>query len=100
MEISGTHFPARTTFTNVGVKKKSFCGSLDSEKPCLHVDFGRFGYANLAAVEALIGSRYLTLNNSVQDRSFIRQPLGYRLLGMAGLLSTSTRCVTTTLGGR
>ncbi|HYO03647.1 MAG TPA: hypothetical protein VET27_17965 [Mycobacterium sp.] len=57
MEISGTHFPARTTFTNVGVKKKSFCGSLDSEKPCLHVDFGRFGDANLAAVEALIGSR-------------------------------------------
>ncbi|MCW2512728.1 MAG: spore coat protein CotH [Mycobacterium sp.] len=85
VEISGTRFPARTTFTNVGLKKKSFCGSLNSEKPCLHVDFGKFSDATSAAAEALIGSRYLTLNNSIQDRSFIRQPLGYRLLGMAGL---------------
>ncbi|MBJ7337894.1 CotH kinase family protein [Mycolicibacterium sp.] len=85
VEIWGTNFPARTTFTNVGVKKKSFCGSLDSEKPCLHLDFGRFTDVNAAAAEDLIGSRYLTLNNSIQDRSYIRQPLGYRLLAMAGL---------------
>jgi hypothetical protein len=85
VEISGTGFPVRTTFTGVGVKKKSFCGSLNGEKPCLHVDFGKFGDANVPAVEALIGSRYLTLNNSIQDRSYIRQTLGYRLLGMAGL---------------
>lgn len=85
VEVSGTTFPARTTFNEVGVKKKSFCGSLNSEKPCLHVDFGRFNNANLPAIEALIGSRYLTLNNSIQDRSYIRQPLGYKLLGMAGL---------------
>ena len=81
VEISGTSFPARTTFTEVGVKKKSFCGSLNSEKPCLHIDFGKFSEANVPAIEALIGSRYLTLNNSIQDRSYIRQPLGYRLLG-------------------
>lgn len=85
VEISGTSFPARTTFTDVGVKKKSFCGSLNSDKPCLHIDFGKFGAANVPAVEALIGSRYLTLNNSVQDPSYIRQPLGYTLLAMAGL---------------
>ena len=42
VEISGTNFPARTTFTDMGVKKKSFCGSLRSDKPCLHIDFGRF----------------------------------------------------------
>ena len=47
VEISGTSFPARTTFTEVGVKKKSFCGSLRSDKPCLHVDFGRFRDANV-----------------------------------------------------
>ncbi len=41
VEISGTSFPAQTTFTEVGVKKKSFCGSLNSEKPCLHIDFAR-----------------------------------------------------------
>ncbi|KRE25462.1 spore coat protein CotH [Mycobacterium sp. Soil538] len=85
VEISGTKFPAATTFTDVGVKKKSFCGSIDSDKPCLHVDFGRLGDANVAGVEALIGSRYVTLNNSIQDRSYIKQALGYRLLGMAGL---------------
>ncbi|MCW2555961.1 MAG: spore coat protein CotH, partial [Mycobacterium sp.] len=84
VEISGTHFPARTTFTNVGVKKKSFCGSLNSEKPCLHLDFGKFS-DTVTDAENLLGSRYLTLNNSIQDRSYIRQPLGYRLLGMAGL---------------
>ena len=46
VEISGTKFPAKTTFNDVGIKKKSFCGSIDSDKPCLHVDFGKFGDAN------------------------------------------------------
>ena len=32
VEISGTSFPARTTFANVGVKKKSFCGSTQQRK--------------------------------------------------------------------
>jgi CotH kinase protein len=90
VEISGTKFPARTTFTGVGVKKKSFCGSIDNGKPCLHVDFGRFGDANVAAIEALIGSRYVTLNNSIQDKSYIKQTLGYRILDMAGL--PNSRC--------
>jgi hypothetical protein len=85
VEVSGTSFPASTTFNGVGVKKKSFCGSINSEKPCLHIDFGRFSDATASAAEDLIGSRYLTLNNSVQDSSFIRQPLGYTILGMAGL---------------
>jgi len=76
VEISGTSFPARTTFTEVGVKKKSFCGSLDSDKPCLHVDFGRVRDANIPLIEALIGSRYITLNNSKQDRSTSGSRLG------------------------
>src|SRR3979411_1704999 len=85
VEISGTSFPARTTFTDVGVKKKSFCGSLDSNKPCLHVDFGRVRDANIPLIEALIGSRYIPLNTTPPDRSYLRQPLGYELLAMAGL---------------
>ena len=85
VEISGTGFPAKTSFADVGIKKKSFCGSINSDKPCLHVDFGKFRDANVPAIEALIGTRYITLNNSIQDRSYIRQPLGYTLLGMAGL---------------
>ena len=90
VEISGTKFPAKTTFAGVGVKKKSFCGSIDSNKPCLHVDFGKFGDANVPGIEALIGSRYVTLNNSIQDKSYIKQTLGYRLLDMAGL--PNSRC--------
>lgn len=86
VEISGTSFPAQaTTFADVGVKKKSFCGSIDSKKPCLHIDFGKFSDANIPVVEGLIGSRYITLNNSIQDPSYVRQTLGYRLLAMAGL---------------
>ena len=89
VEISGTSFPAQTMFTDVGVKKKSFCGSINSDKPCLHIDFGKFNKANAPLIE-LIGSRYLTLNNTIQDRSYIRQPLGYKLLAMAGL--PNSRC--------
>jgi hypothetical protein len=85
VEISGTSSPTSTTFNGVGVKKKSFCGSINSDKPCLHIDFGRFSDSTASAAADLIGSRYLTLNNSVQDSSFIRQPLGYTMLGMAGL---------------
>lgn len=85
VEISGTRFPSQTTFADVGVKKKSFCGSVSSEKPSLHIDFGRFSAAGGSGAEGLIGSRYITLNNSIQDRSYIRQTLGYRLFQMAGL---------------
>lgn len=85
VEISGTDFPATTTFTDVGVKKKSFCGSINTDKPCLHLDFGKFSATTSSAAEDLIGTRYLTLNNCVQDPSFVRQPLAYTLLGMAGL---------------
>ncbi|MGW4063981.1 CotH kinase family protein [Amycolatopsis sp. NPDC004747] len=85
VELSGTRFPARTSFADVGVKKKSFCGSISSGKPCLHLDFGKFSDANKDPVRQLIGSRYLTLNNSVQDPSYVRQLLGYKLFELAGL---------------
>ena len=41
-------------------------------------------------IEALIGSRYVTLNNSIQDKSYIKQTLGYRMLDMADL--PNSRC--------
>ncbi len=85
VEISGTAFPARAEFSDVGIKKKSFCGSINSEKPCIHLDFGKFSDTSEERAEDLFGSRYLTLNNSIQDLSYVRQPLGYRLLAMAGL---------------
>jgi hypothetical protein len=44
VEISGTHFPARTTFSDVGVKKKSFCGSFRNDKPALQLWAGTVGF--------------------------------------------------------
>ncbi|MFI5615127.1 CotH kinase family protein [Amycolatopsis sp. NPDC051903] len=85
VEISGTRFPARTSFADVGIKKKSFCGSFSNDKPCLHIAFGKFRDANKPLIANLIGSRYLTLNNSVQDSAFVRRPLDYKLLELAGL---------------
>jgi hypothetical protein len=85
VEISGTKFPAQASFAEVGIKKKSFCGSLNSNKPCLHIDFGKYRDANKPLIQSLIGSRYLTLNNSIQDPSYVRQPLGYQLFELAGL---------------
>jgi CotH kinase protein len=90
VEISGTDFPARTSFRHVGIKKKSFCGSINSAKPCLHIDFGKFRKSNVPAAEALIGTQYLTLNNSIQDPSYVRQTIGYRLYERAGL--PNSRC--------
>jgi len=100
VEISGTVFPKRTTFTKVGVKKKSFCGSLSNEKPCLHIDFGKLDPDNEPIIEALIGSRYVTLNNTIQDASYIRQPLGYTLLGMAGLPHSRCNFALVTVNGQ
>src|SRR6478735_235825 len=100
VEISGTNFPASATFTDVGIKKKSFCGSINSDKPCLHLDFGKVSATTASAAEDLIGSRYLTLNNSVQDRSYVRQPLGYALLGMAGLPHSRCNFVRVLVNGK
>jgi hypothetical protein len=86
VEVSGTAFPASAqTFSRVGIKKKSFCGSLSTSRPALKLDFGKYLSSNTAPVEALIGTRYLTLNNNKQDESHVRQPLGYLLYKLAGL---------------
>ena len=86
VEISGTHFPAPTTFANVGVKKKSFCGSFNelTSRACTSTSASS-ATPMRRRPKSLIGSRYVTLNNSVQDPSYVRQPLGYTLLAMAGL---------------
>jgi hypothetical protein len=81
--ISGTSYPSGTlTFTGVEIKKKSFCGSYTDgsvpDKPAFKLKFQ-------SAAEDSIGTRYLTLNNSKQDPSYVRQCLGYLLYASAGL---------------
>jgi hypothetical protein len=71
------------TFTSgVEISKRSYCGSLTTklnEKPSLKLKFESY-----TAVQKM-GLQYLHLLNSKQDTSYIRQTLGYYLIGMAGL---------------
>ncbi|KAG4442497.1 hypothetical protein IFR05_001997 [Cadophora sp. M221] len=83
--ISGSKFPQSGTFANVGIIKKSYCGSFSTTKPSLRLDFAKNVAANEDAAENLFGTKTLTLNNSVQDSSFVRQTLGYELFRQAGL---------------
>jgi hypothetical protein len=83
--ITGSSVPSTsTTFTNIGIKKKSHCGSFDTNKPSFKLDFSEFDN-HKAELEALIGTSHLTLHNCKQDESYIRQPLSYYLFKQAGL---------------
>lgn len=100
--ISGSKYPPSPgrTFKNVGIVKKSFGGSEDKTKPSIKLEFGRLSKeaketATKAEKEAskkdeadafaLVGASGVTLNNSKQDKSFIRQPLGYEIFRQGGI---------------
>lgn len=85
--ISGSDFPGggSHSFSSVGVRKRSYCGSFSRRKPSLALNFGKFKDSNENLIEDLIGTKYVTLNNSRQDPSFIRQILGYEYFRRARL---------------
>ena len=74
----------------MGIKKKSFCGSSTATSPAFTSTSAEVNNAGEAKAEALIGTRYVTSNNSIQDKSFVKQTLGYRMMEMAGL--PNSRC--------
>ena len=85
-----TYFPATVTIDgetieDVGVRKKGFLGSLDTEKPSLKVKFNEY-----VSGQRFAGLKKLTLNNSKQDPSFVRQCLTYRTFAAAGI--PASRC--------
>ncbi|KAF2111837.1 coth protein-domain-containing protein [Lophiotrema nucula] len=82
--VSGSKYPKSTSFPGVGIIKKSYCGSFSTSKPAFRLDFGKFT-DNGDAIVGLIGTKNVTLNNSIQDSSYVRQPLGYELFRQAGL---------------
>ena len=51
----------------------------------MKLHFSKYISSNEDAIEDLIGTQYITLNNCVQDPSYIRQPLGYFLFKQANL---------------
>lgn len=71
-----------TTFADVGIHKKGFFGSLDDTKPSLKVTLDEF----VQGTEYL-GLKKLTLNNSHQDPSFVRQCLSYEVFAAAGIVT-------------
>lgn len=81
VEISSSAFPkdGDHSFESVKIAKKSYCGSFSTSKPGLKLKFS----SNENEIENLIGTQYITLNNCVQDPSYIRQPLGYLLFKQA-----------------
>ncbi len=70
-----------TTLPNVGIKKKGFFGSLDPVKPSLKITIDE--YTDGAEY---LGLEKLTLNNSHQDPSYVRQCLAYQLFAKAGIV--------------
>jgi CotH kinase protein len=87
VEISGSEFPSggSYSFASVAIGKRSYCGSFSTSKPALKLHFSKYISSNEDAIEDLIGTQYITLNNCVQDPSYIRQPLGYFLFKQANL---------------
>lgn len=64
----------------VGIRKKGFLGSQDSERPSLKIKFDE--YTEQAPISGL---DRLTLNNNKQDRGFVSQALTYKLFAEAML---------------
>ena len=69
----------------VGVRKKGFIGSIDSVRPGLKVRFDEYTPGG-----NLYGLDHLTLNNSRQDASYVRQCVSFQAFADAGL--PSPRC--------
>ena len=85
-----TWFSARVsidgkTYEDVGIRKKGFFGSLSRSKPSLKLKFDKF-----IDGQEFEGMERLTLNNSKQDQSFVRQCLAYDLFREAGI--PASRC--------
>ncbi len=80
-----TYFPGTVTIDgetveNVGVRKKGFLGSLSRTKPALKIKFNEY-----VTGQRFSGLRLMTLNNAIQDPSYLNQCLGYDLFRAAGV---------------
>lgn len=77
-------------YSDIGIKKKSYCGSISDVKPSFNINIAKYVDANEDLAEDTIGSKYLTLNNSKQDPSILKQCFGYELFRRVGL--ATSRC--------
>lgn len=79
---------------DVGIRKKGFLGSLDSEKPSLKLDFTEF-----VAGQLFSGMERMTLNNAKQDPALVDQCLGYQLFAAAGVPASRCNFALVTVNG-
>jgi len=86
--VDGTHFD------EVGVRKKGFLGSLDPDRPSLKLKFDKY-----VSGQRFLGLKALTLNNSKQDPSFIRQCLSYQTFAAAGVPAPRCNFAHVTING-
>jgi len=70
---------------NVGLRKKGFIGSLSDDKPSIKIRFDKF-----EEDQTYLGMKRLTLNNTVQDETFVHQCLAYDLFRAVGV--AAPRC--------
>ncbi|MFT7633862.1 MAG: spore coat protein H, partial [Mariniblastus sp.] len=94
-----TYVPADLTIDgqlieNVGIRKKGFLGSLDSERPSLKIRFDKY-----QPQDPVPGLSRLTLNNNKQDPSRICQFLTYKLFNDSGTFSPRCGFVKLTVNG-
>jgi spore coat protein H len=85
-----TMMPASVTvdghrLEHVGVRKKGLLGSLAMQRPSLRVDFNEY-----EKDQNLFGEKTLTLNNSIQDRSYTHTCMAYAAFEAAGI--AAPRC--------
>lgn len=84
-----------TTLSDVGVRKKGFLGSLDTQRPSL-----KFSFDQYETTQRLHGLERFTVNNNKQDPSNVRQCLAYQTFADAGLPAPRCNFAHVTVNGR
>jgi spore coat protein H len=95
--VLGTVREGTTVYTNVAIHLKGAAGSFRpvDEKPALTLNFDKF-----ASGQRFHGLQKIHLNNSVQDPSFLCEPICRELFLAAGLPTPRAAYATTELNGR
>jgi spore coat protein H len=78
-----------------GVRRKGFFSSVSTTKPALSVAFDEF-----VKDQKLDGLDKLALNNAKQDKTFLKEHLGYEVYRMAGLPAPRTAHAQVTMNGK
>ena len=84
------------TYAEVGVRKKGFVGSQSDTKPSLKLRFDKYvdGQSLGGVMERM------TLNNSIQDPSFVNTCLSYRVFAAAGNPASRCNFATVSVNGK